>query len=59
MWDSFDDYAYQLADDLCLLDGIPEEVSRYFHWDAWIWDLNFDYTVHDDPDGGVFIFRSC
>lgn len=55
MWDSFDDYAYQLADDMCLLENIPEEVSRYFHWEAWIRDLKFDYTVHYDPNGGGLV----
>lgn len=56
-WDSFAEYAHQLADDICLLDGVPEEVARYFHWDSWTNDLRHDYTVEDAPGGGVYIFR--
>lgn len=56
-WDSFDDYATQLAKDIGLTDGWPEEVQRYFDWEAWIRDLKFDYTVADAPDGGVYVFR--
>ena len=56
-WDSFEDYAEQLADDIGLLDGVPEEIARYFDWDSWTRDLAFDYTTHDNPEGGVFVFR--
>ena len=56
-WDSFRDYAEQLADDIGLLDGVPEEIARYFDWRAWIRDLAFDYSTYDDPEGGVFVFR--
>ncbi|MGV9189039.1 antirestriction protein ArdA [Arcanobacterium canis] len=58
-WDTFDDYATQLAEDIGLTDGWPEEAERYFNWEAWTRDLRFDYTVADAPDGGVFVFRSC
>ena len=58
-WNSFDDYAAQLAEDIGLTDGWPEEAQRYFNWDSWTRDLAFDYTVADAPDGGVFVFRSC
>lgn len=57
-WDSFDDYATQLAEDVGLTDDWPEEAQRYFDWNAWTRDLGFDYTVIDAPGGGVFIFRS-
>ena len=57
-WDSFEDYATQLAEDIGLIDGWPEEAQRYFNWEAWTRDLKFDYTVADAPDGGVFIYRS-
>ena len=56
-WESFEDYARQLADDIGLLNEIPEEVARYFDWDSWTRDLAFDYETHDNPEGGVFVFR--
>lgn len=56
-WDSFDDYAAQLTEDIGLTDGWPEEAHRYFDWEAWARDLKFDYTVADAPDGGVYVFR--
>jgi antirestriction protein len=56
-WGSFGEYAEQLADDIGLLDDVPDHVSRYFDWDAWTRDLEFDYTVETAPDGGVFVFR--
>lgn len=57
-WDSFEDYATQLAEDICLMEGWPEEAQRFFDWDAWIRDQEFDYTIADAPDDGVFIYRS-
>lgn len=57
-WDDFAEYAYHLADEIALLDGVPEEVSRYFHWDSWVRDLEFDYQTEPAPGGGVFVFRS-
>ena len=56
-WDSFEDYATQLAEDICLMDGWPEEAKRYFNWKSWIQDLEYEYTVTNAPDGGVFIYR--
>ena len=57
-WESFEDYAEQLADDISLLAGVPEEIARYFDWDSWTRDLAFDYSTYDDPEGGVFVFRN-
>lgn len=57
-WDSFEEYAYHLADEISLLDGVPEEVARYFNWSAWARDLAHDYSTEPAPDDGVFIFRS-
>ena len=57
-WDSFREYAQQLADDIGLTDGWPDEAQRYFDWDAWTRDLAFDYTVADAPDGGIYVFRN-
>ena len=56
-WDDFREYAEQLADDIGLLADVPEEIARYFDWQAWTRDLAFDYSVHDDSEGGVFVFR--
>lgn len=57
-WDSFREYAEQLADDIDLLRNVPEEIKGYFHWDAWTRDLAFDYTTAPAPRGGVFMFRN-
>ena len=56
-WDSFREYAENLADDIGLLDGVPEEIARYFDWSAWSRDLAMDYSVHVNLEGGVFVFR--
>lgn len=56
-WDSFDDYARQLADDIGLLSDVPEGIASYFDWQSWTRDLKFDYTVVD-ADSGVYVFRS-
>lgn len=55
-WESFREYAEQLADDIGLLADVPEEIARYFDWSAWTRDLAMDYSVHDNPEGGVFVF---
>ncbi len=55
-WDTFGEYAEQLADDIGLLADVPEEIARYFDWQAWSRDLAFDYSTYDDPEGGVFVF---
>lgn len=57
-WESFDDYAQQFADDIGLLADVPEEIARYFDWQAWTRDLAMDYSTYDNPEGGVFVFRS-
>lgn len=57
-WESFDDHARQLADDIGLLDGLPEEIANYFDWRAWTRDLSMDYSTYDNPDGGVYVFRN-
>lgn len=57
-WESFEAYAENLGVDIALLEGIPDEIARYFDWQAWARDLAFDYTTYDAPYGGVFVFRS-
>lgn len=56
-WDSFDDYARELADDTGLLADVPDEIANYFDWRSWTRDLRFDYVTHANPEGGVFVFR--
>ena len=56
-WESFREYARELADSIGLLADVPEEIARYFDWQAWTRDLAMDYSVHDNPVGGVFVFR--
>ena len=56
-WDTFAEYAENLADDIGLLADVPEEIARYFDWQAWSRDLAMDYSTYDDPEGGVFVFR--
>ena len=59
-WPSFRDYAEQMADDIGLQQGWPEEAISYFNWSSWVDDQRHDYVVEDAPapDYGVFIFRS-
>lgn len=56
-WDSFEDYAHNLADDTGLLQDLPEHVTRYFNWSSWTSDLEHDYTVLTAAEGGVYVFR--
>lgn len=56
-WDSFRDYAEQLADDIGLLADVDDTIAAYFDWDAWTRDLAYDYTTAPAP-GGVYVFRS-
>jgi antirestriction protein len=53
--ESFRDYADELADEL--LHGVPDSIARYFDYEAFARDLEFDYTVAE-TDGGVIIFAS-
>ncbi len=59
-WDSFREYAEQLADDTGPTAGWPETATSYFNWDAWTRDLRHDFVVVDAPapEYGVFVFRS-
>lgn len=57
-YDTFRDYAENLADDIGLLAEVPDEIAAYFDWSAWTRDLAFDYTTEAAPGGGVFVFRS-
>lgn len=59
-WNSFREYAEDLADQTGLTAGWPEEAQRYFDWDAWVRDLKFGFSVVDAPSDqgyGVYVFR--
>lgn len=57
-WGSFKDYAENLAEEIGV---IPEDASetlvRYFNWDAWTRDLEYEYTVVRADAPSVYIFR--
>ena len=56
-WESFEDYAREVADLIGLLTDVPEKIANYFDWDSWTRDLAFDCPNYGDPEGGVFVFR--
>ena len=57
-WDTFRDYAEELADDTGMLAEIPEWARPYFDMDAFARDLSVDHWTEDAPHGGVYVFRS-
>jgi antirestriction protein len=42
-YNSDEDFAQQLADDIGLLSGMDESLQCYFDWESWTRDLMFDY----------------
>lgn len=57
-FESFRAFAEQIAGDIDLLHGVPEEVARYFDWDSYARDLEVDYTVIDTPSYDVWVFHN-
>lgn len=57
-WDTFRDFAQELADDTGMLAEIPEWARPYFDMDKFAHDLTFDHATEPAPGGGVYIFRS-
>lgn len=57
-WPSFADYSYDYVHETCLLDGLSEEVSRYFDYASFERDLEQDHTTAPAPACQVFVFRS-
>ena len=55
-WSSFDDFAREQIDALGVLEGVDDEIAKYFDAAAYAADLAHSYTVVDAPDG-VYIFR--
>jgi len=56
--DSFREYADQFAEE-CILPEGGETLQRYFDYESFARDLQHDYTVLDNPAGGVFILSNC
>lgn len=56
IWDTFDDYAYDLVDQTIDLDKALGSLASYFDYDAFARDLKYDYSIIDLSDGRVAIF---
>jgi antirestriction protein len=57
-WDSMTDFAENLVSERGMLATVPDEVARYFDYDAYARDL--DQTHYSERVGGVlYVFRSC
>ncbi|MFH7324848.1 antirestriction protein ArdA [Aeromicrobium sp. JJY06] len=57
-WDSFTEYAEELAKDTGMLTDVPEWARPYFDMDKFAHDLAFDHTTEPAPGGGLYVFRS-
>ena len=57
--DSFRDFSDDFVDSCLLIDDPASTVARYFDYESFARDLQHDYTVLDDPDGGVFVLSNC
>lgn len=57
-WNSFLDYAIDLAEETGAFCSVPEDLRSYIDMRAWARDIEADYTVENAPDGAVYIFRS-
>lgn len=60
VWDTFEDYAAELAEAIGLLAGASDELRAYFAYDRWARDLLLggDYWTVPAPDGAVYVFRT-
>ena len=56
-WETFLDYAWELAEDTGMLAELPEWARPYFDMNAFARDLTFDHTTMAAPNGGVYVFR--
>ncbi|MFJ7619794.1 antirestriction protein ArdA [Rhodococcus erythropolis] len=57
-WESFEDYAHQLAEDAEVFSNVPEELRTYIDMRAWARDIEADYSTETTGHGGVFVFRN-
>lgn len=59
-WDSFDDFAYEDADNM--LQEYANEpnsfLTRYFDYEKWARDLSYDYNSWD-IGGSCYVFANC
>lgn len=54
---SFRAYSDEYIEETGLLNGIPEQVAMHFDYQSYADDLEHEYTVLEDDEPGVFIFR--
>lgn len=57
-WDSREDYAQELAEDLDLLPKDSAWPASYIDWTRAARDLFMDYADAPAPGGGIYVFRS-
>ena len=56
-YNSFSEFAEQLADDTVLVD-CPENVKWYFDYEKWERDLSYDYHEAEGKNGNTIIFST-
>lgn len=57
-YDSWEDFVEHAAEEMDILDHVPEHLRCYFDLQKWGRDLAFDYAVEPSSDGGVFVFHT-
>ena len=55
-WDSEEEFAQHLTDELCMFDNVPESITRFFDFKAFARELFM--SDYDMGDGG-HVFRTC
>lgn len=57
-WQSLEEYAEQLLDDMGVFNGIPDILRNYFDVEKFAHDLELggDIWTTDNPEGGLFVF---
>ncbi|MGB3696259.1 MAG: antirestriction protein ArdA [Gordonia sp. (in: high G+C Gram-positive bacteria)] len=58
VWDTLRDYLIDYVDSTGMLADVPEEVARYFDYEAYERDLQGDFTTEPAGPGQVYIFQS-
>tara|TARA_Y100001963_G_scaffold131752_1_gene189512 strand:- start:88 stop:594 length:507 start_codon:yes stop_codon:yes gene_type:complete len=54
-WRDFKEYAEDFFD-ACY--SVPDNLANYIDYEKFANDLSYDYSEVDNPNGGVFVFRS-
>lgn len=57
-YDSFSEFAEQLADDTMLVDVYPEHIKDYFDYKKWEEGLSYDYHEGEGENGSSLIFNA-